>query len=396
MAATPLNSNIPDVYSAPPARTRNHRPYFTPSEVAYLSEKQRGKLTESQEDRLRQQAMSFIEAVGSQMGYPRKTIATAQTFYYRFHLFFPLKDFNYYDVTMASMYVSTKLHDTLKKPRDILMTSYAVRFPELAAKVKVVGGEVEMDHNVVENDRRRMLAIERLILEMICFNFGTRMAFSYVIKIGRSLNCSKELTKIAWHLAVDSHRTLIPLQYPPHTIALACVYLAALLSSFETPATPVMDIDRSLTSHEICIILCDHGAWEKKFNAQVEDLEDIVHSLLDLLTSFATNAPSSLTTSPRTPSSPSAHHLSTFNASQPQVRVSPNAPSSLAQVLSSTASLTRLKIALREREHEPRERPPLSMTDPTADVNPSGGDDGADGIGKNEGTVRFLFGPAAI
>lgn len=110
---------------------------------------------------------------------------------------------------MACLYVSTKLHDTLKKPRDILMTSYAVRFPDLAAKVKVVGGEVEMDHNVsplvrgpprhlirhspfeqvVENDRRRLIAIERLILEMICFNFGTRMSFSYVIKMGRALGC---------------------------------------------------------------------------------------------------------------------------------------------------------------------------------------------------------------
>lgn len=49
---------------------------------------------------------------------------------------------------MACLYVSTKLHDTLKKPRDILMAHYAVRFPELAAKVKVVGGEVEMDQNV--------------------------------------------------------------------------------------------------------------------------------------------------------------------------------------------------------------------------------------------------------
>jgi len=55
--------------------------------------------------------------------------------------------------------------------------------------------------------------------------------------------------------------------------------------------------------------------------------------------------------------------------------------------------LTRLKVALREREHEPRERVPLSATDPTADVNPSGDD--MEGIGKDEGTVRFLFGPTS-
>lgn len=49
------------------------------------------------------------------------------------------------DVTTAALYVAAKIQDTLKKPRDILMASYAIRFPELAAKVKSVGGEVEMD-----------------------------------------------------------------------------------------------------------------------------------------------------------------------------------------------------------------------------------------------------------
>jgi CTD kinase subunit beta len=45
---------------------------------------------------------------------------------------------------MASLYVSSKMHDTLKKPRDLLMVSYTVRFPELAAKAKH-GGEVDID-----------------------------------------------------------------------------------------------------------------------------------------------------------------------------------------------------------------------------------------------------------
>jgi hypothetical protein len=45
---------------------------------------------------------------------------------------------------MAALYVSSKMHDTLKKPRDLLMVSYAVRYPELAAKSKH-GGEIEID-----------------------------------------------------------------------------------------------------------------------------------------------------------------------------------------------------------------------------------------------------------
>jgi CTD kinase subunit beta len=37
------------------------------------------------------------------------------------------------------------MHDTLKKPREILMASYTVRFPEQAAKSKSIVGEIDMD-----------------------------------------------------------------------------------------------------------------------------------------------------------------------------------------------------------------------------------------------------------
>lgn len=40
------------------------------------------------------------------------------------------------------------MHDTLKKPREIIMISYGVRFPELAAKSKSIVGEIDMDPQV--------------------------------------------------------------------------------------------------------------------------------------------------------------------------------------------------------------------------------------------------------
>lgn len=49
--------------------------------------------------------------------------------------------------------------------------------------------------------------------------------------------------------------------------------------------------------------------------------------------------------------------------------------------------LMRLKIAMRENEHTPRSRTPI-LGDGYHDFP-----DGADAIGRNEGTVRFLFGP---
>ena len=45
-----------------------HLPYFTPVEVEQLSEKQRGKLSVTQEERARQLACGFIENVGAKLG----------------------------------------------------------------------------------------------------------------------------------------------------------------------------------------------------------------------------------------------------------------------------------------------------------------------------------------
>ena len=116
---------------------------------------------------------------------PRKTIATAQTLYIRFHLFFPYKDFSYTELSLTTLYVSSKLHDTLKKPRDIILASYAIRFPHLVKKGQVDPGGV--DPNVVENERQRVMSIERLVLETMCFKFGIEVGLGLVVKIGKRL-----------------------------------------------------------------------------------------------------------------------------------------------------------------------------------------------------------------
>ncbi|KAJ3525032.1 hypothetical protein NM688_g8465 [Phlebia brevispora] len=356
----------------PASHVKYHLPYFTPEEVERMSERQRGKLTATQEEKQRQQACGFIEAVGSRIGFPRKTIATAQNLYHRFHLFFPRKDFSYHDVSLAALYVSTKMHDTLKKPRDILMVSYAVRFPELAAKSKSVSGEVDMDPNTVEHDRQRLLSVERLILETICFNFTSRMPFPYVIKVGRMFGATKRLTKLAWRLAIDSYRTIVNLMFPPHVVALACLYLAALLSSFEQGTSPEPEGFHS--SHEIAATLGNPGEWESQFQAHIEDLDEIAHAIIDLLIQGAQNP--QLSTSPSTPASPhpARNSAAASNAQTPPAPYKPD-------------QLMRLKIVMRESERQPRLRE--SMGDMNLDSD-------AALLGRNEGTVRFMFAPPGI
>lgn len=101
------------------------------------------------------------------------------------------------DVGLTTLYVSSKLHDTLKKPRDIILASYAIRYPDLL-KNRLILDISTIDSKQLETDRRKMLSIERLVLETICFNFleagfgaGSEKAdaFGLVIKLGKKMGC---------------------------------------------------------------------------------------------------------------------------------------------------------------------------------------------------------------
>ena len=52
----------------PISTVKLHKPYFTPQQIQDLSEKTRGKLSLSQEEKARQHACTFIEAVGAKIG----------------------------------------------------------------------------------------------------------------------------------------------------------------------------------------------------------------------------------------------------------------------------------------------------------------------------------------
>jgi CTD kinase subunit beta len=92
------------------------------------------------------------------------------------------------------------------------------------------------------------------------------------------------MTKLAWRLTVDTQRTLVILEYPPHVVALACIYISALLSSFERPPPPPppehpnMDMDgasstQDRTAHEVATLLSVTGTWEQQYQARTEDLD---------------------------------------------------------------------------------------------------------------------------
>ncbi|WWC60208.1 uncharacterized protein I303_102774 [Kwoniella dejecticola CBS 10117] len=375
--------------SSSKAHVKHFKPYFSPVEVEKLSAKQRGKLSVSREEKVRQQACGFIDAVGIRCGFPRKTIATAQTLYMRFHLFFPYKDFNYVEVALSTLYVSSKLHDTIKKPREIILASFPIRYPNLIRKGTIDVATAEA--NGLEHERKRVLACERLVLETMGFKFGVETGLRGVIKIGKKLGLDKALCQNAWKVAVDCHRTQAPLSFPPHITALGSIYTAALLLS-ETSKSPASGTlpssDAGSTTH-IIAMLGKSGSWETEYSASSSHIDEIAHYLIDLYTTILStlpdNIPSAHTPSPVSPKEPNP-------AASQSTNPTTSSPTAFPLPLYWTSqTLTELKIQLRDRRPG---APAVNIGWVAAGsdlVSENEGDEAVEGMGKNEGTIRFLW-----
>jgi CTD kinase subunit beta len=61
------------------------------------------------------------------------------------------------------------------------------------------------------------------------------------------------------------------LEYPPHSVALASIYLSGLLASFEVVAPALSD--EMVKTKAIVDLLSARGDWEDKYLVKVDDLE---------------------------------------------------------------------------------------------------------------------------
>ncbi|KAH8926016.1 hypothetical protein BT69DRAFT_1279234 [Atractiella rhizophila] len=385
-----------------------YKPYFSPLEVANLL----GKLNlaapgvtpvrlNDQFEKLRSSALGYIDRVGARLGFPRRTIGTAQYLYTRFHLFFSPKDFKYEHVAMAALLVSCKQEDTLKKTRDIQVAGH-----QLKSIVEGGKGTGEPDPVALENDRARLIGIERLILETIAFNFYAeftssglfggsgaigRDVFGWVLKFGRLVGASKDYTRFAFLLAIDVYRTFVPLSYPPHAIAITCLWLARFLGRWEAQDE---GIEWPTTEEE----------WEKRFEVEVVDVEEIAHQFLDL---FLTLLSSSKSTISRISPSESSSNPASLSPIDPTNPLSLNY-SHVLYFLSSSGLLpetdfTQIKIRLRKMAAEriPQKQKPMRDGDRwwteenerlrERKKKKGAGDSGGDWLGRDDVTIRFKF-----
>lgn len=85
---------------------------------------------------------------------------------------------------------------------------------------------------MLEDAQRRVLGVERLVLESVGFDFRVRHAQGFVVKFCRVLGVGKEVGRTAWEVATDCYKTRAGLMAAPHVLGMGSVVLAARMEGW--------------------------------------------------------------------------------------------------------------------------------------------------------------------
>ncbi|KAF9920832.1 hypothetical protein FBU30_009216 [Linnemannia zychae] len=167
----------PPLVSAPPilpvlnSINRISRTYYSKEDQNVVYSARSPGISLYRQTEMRRESCEIIAAIGKRIGF------TAQLLLHRFYMFNSVQDTGN-EVVMACLFVSSKVEDTIKKLKDIMIATYIFRHP-----------------NATDWDTES----------------------------------SKQLAHQAWDIARDSYKIGVCLEYPPHTIAAGSIYLASKL-----------------------------------------------------------------------------------------------------------------------------------------------------------------------
>lgn len=216
-----------------------------------------------------QRAQGFLVQLGAHLGFPSTTLATAQSL---FHLYTALHPpISYHHLAIASLLLSNKLNDTLKKLVEIVNT----------ANTLIEQLTPEQPKLVLEHVKPQLIAIERLLLQSISFNFNLFVPavdlYSCIIRLGRSMGASKSSCFLAHLIGIDSQRTGVALSYPTHTIACASLYLGAFLEGKHPLSREWRTGEETALDKQVAVELPPfEPGWAERYESDMGDIEGVL------------------------------------------------------------------------------------------------------------------------
>jgi len=209
-------------------------------------------ISAADETSMRKGACIFMQHAGVLLKFPQITTATAIVL---FHLFFSRRSFSHYDrfvIATTSLYLAAKIAESPRKIRDIVNVVYAI----LNNKTLSISNEYWDLKDVV-------VKIESVVLRTLAFELTIDLPYHYLLNYCNAVNVHPAFVQVALCIMNDSLISTVCLQYKPHEIACACIYLAAKFLNVHVP----------------------HGSertWWQAFDGNIDHIEGICSQVLEL------------------------------------------------------------------------------------------------------------------
>jgi len=221
-------------------------------------------VTPENENRYRKEGSRFIYKLGQGMKLHHDTLASAAVFYHRFYQIHSFSKFrSRYVTATCCLFLAGKVEETPKKWTDLIKGARQILQP---AQFQQFG--------TMEEAKDELMAMERVLLQTIKFDFNIEHAHKFIIQYCEDLRDEllksldeekiKEMVQQSWNFANDSYYTNLCLQWEPQIIAICMIYLAGKIQKIQA--------------------LGYQTHWWHRFIADLERdlIEQVCHQVLDI------------------------------------------------------------------------------------------------------------------
>jgi len=183
-----------------------------------------GTLTAEKELYKRQEAGVFIRDVSHLLCLRPIAINTACYFMHRFFMHHSMKTHKKFDISMACVFLASKVEDLPKSLDEVLKVCYKALWKK----------ELKNRTQQYTEESEKLQRNEMLLLQILDFEYKVEQPHLYIVKITEFLKSDRKFSKMAYLMASNSlYLTPFCILYKPVVVAAMCIYLSMKWSGLE-------------------------------------------------------------------------------------------------------------------------------------------------------------------